>query len=744
MGWGNGDVIKFKGQSYGKLRRKYMEAKQLFEDPLFPPNDNSLGLGRQFTGRVQWKRPTELTESPRLFVEKASSKDVTQGRLGNCWLVAACAALTTVKELWKTVVPDYKLQEWDPTRPEQYAGIFHFRFWRTGKWVDVVIDDLLPVDAEGQLIFCHSTTQNEFWSALLEKAYAKLCGSYGALDGGNLCDALIDFTSGIGEMINLREGYTSLESKEKLRKQMLRRHDEHALMCCAISTNDSSLFETRTRTGLVIGHAYGITSVKEINVGTAGLMSIFKSGEKITLLRLRNPWGSKEWTGAFSDGVNQGASGGGDTNNTQLHSASTSRVGADESEDEDDEGSDIPNSKLRAFDNSSISLGSGPSTSGRSHAPAAASNIATNISPSYKNVKKYRNEFAYTQEQLLNMNSRSPEWVKIPKSEKEKLGLTFEDDGEFWIPYEDFAAEFTDLSVCQLVNTSIFSFRKTWSENNLFGQWTNPHRAGGCPNHDTFLRNPQYYFDVPKEGLELMIQIIQTDRRGVSENNDSARRAEYNSIGFHVMKVEDNREHRLHKMQKKAVTSDYCKTRSMFFQGNLDEGRYVVVPTTFEPGIATEFLMRVYSDAAIAVKELTHDYPEPHWMCTPFCSAPTCVTVITVEGASELKADNTYCIIKVEREQLRSPTVEGSYSPTWNLKGIFFRTDICKPIVVELWENRMLQRDHFLGNAVLTGAADNQMTSVKAPLVGRGQKQSERHPGEMKITFITYDDLNSA
>lgn len=105
-------------------------------------------------------------------MEKANSKDVTQGRLGNCWLVAACAALTTVKELWKTVVPDYKLQEWDPTRPEQYAGIFHFRFWRMGKWIDVVIDDQLPT-LDGQLIFCHSTTDNEFWSALLEKAYAK-------------------------------------------------------------------------------------------------------------------------------------------------------------------------------------------------------------------------------------------------------------------------------------------------------------------------------------------------------------------------------------------------------------------------------------------------------------------------------------------------------------------------------------------------------------------------------------------
>jgi hypothetical protein len=56
-----------------------------------------------------------------------------------------------------------------------YTGAFHFRFWIYGDWKDVVIDDYLPVGPDDNLIFSgNRETRNEFWCALLEKAYAKV------------------------------------------------------------------------------------------------------------------------------------------------------------------------------------------------------------------------------------------------------------------------------------------------------------------------------------------------------------------------------------------------------------------------------------------------------------------------------------------------------------------------------------------------------------------------------------------
>ena len=221
----------------------------------------------------------EIVDDPQLIVSGQSRFDVVQGALGDCWLLAATANLTLRDELFYRVVPP------DQSFTENYAGIFHFQFWRYGQWVDVVIDDKLPT-SDGELIYMHSDTKNEFWSALLEKAYAKLYGSYEALKGGSTSEAMEDFTGGLVEYFDVKD-----VPKEHLLAILVRGFQMGSLFGCSIDADPAEL-EAKTSTGLVRGHAYSVTSLQTVR-GPRG---------DTVLLRIRNPWGNEtEWNGPWSD-----------------------------------------------------------------------------------------------------------------------------------------------------------------------------------------------------------------------------------------------------------------------------------------------------------------------------------------------------------------------------------------------------------------------------------------------------------
>ncbi|XP_037072054.1 calpain-B-like [Pollicipes pollicipes] len=269
-------------QDFDKLRAQCQRSGRLFEDPEFPASDCSIFFSRTPPRPFQWKRPHEISDSPLFISSGASRFDVLQGELGDCWLLAAVANITLNKDLFAQVVPDG--QEID----DDYAGIFHFRFWQYGRWVDVVIDDRLPT-YHGQLAFMHSADNHEFWSALLEKAYAKLHGSYEALKGGTTCEAMEDFSGGVTEMYDIDK------APDNLFQVMLKANERKSLMSCSIEP-DPYVAEAEMPNGLIKGHAYSVTKACMADIETPRVHG------KIPMVRVRNPWGNEaEWKGAFSD-----------------------------------------------------------------------------------------------------------------------------------------------------------------------------------------------------------------------------------------------------------------------------------------------------------------------------------------------------------------------------------------------------------------------------------------------------------
>ncbi|XP_061013445.1 calpain-3 isoform X2 [Dama dama] len=274
----NFPIIGVKEKTFEQLHRKCLEKKVLFVDPEFPPDETSLFYSQKFPIQFIWKRPPEICENPRFIIGGANRTDICQGDLGDCWFLAAIACLTLNKRLLFRVIPH------DQSFTENYAGIFHFQFWRYGDWVDVVIDDCLPT-YNNQLVFTKSNHRNEFWSALLEKAYAKLHGSYEALKGGNTTEAMEDFTGGVTEFFEIKD------APRDMYKIMKKAIERGSLMGCSIDTIVPVQYETRMACGLVKGHAYSVTGLEE---------ALYK-GEKVKLVRLRNPWGQVEWNGSWSD-----------------------------------------------------------------------------------------------------------------------------------------------------------------------------------------------------------------------------------------------------------------------------------------------------------------------------------------------------------------------------------------------------------------------------------------------------------
>ena len=138
---------------------------------------------------------------------------------------------------------------------------YTLQFYKNGTWTKVVIDDRIPCNASGRVLYARSKDPNEIWVLLIEKAYAKIHHAYENLISGFMTSALADFTGGLPQTIKFDSD--KFESPEFLWQQLLQSRKSKHLMGAAFSVDKGQPVEKETDMGIIHGHAYGVLDARE-------------------------------------------------------------------------------------------------------------------------------------------------------------------------------------------------------------------------------------------------------------------------------------------------------------------------------------------------------------------------------------------------------------------------------------------------------------------------------------------------
>ena len=134
----------------------------------------------------QWLVATDALPQAPLFADGQVNFACNE-EIDDRWLADAYALIATRPELLSHVFASTGNMERD---------ILTLRLFKHGAWQAITIDTMLPCKADGTPLFCRASGGQVLWPSLLTKAMAKLHGSYAALSGGHVAEALVDLTAG--------------------------------------------------------------------------------------------------------------------------------------------------------------------------------------------------------------------------------------------------------------------------------------------------------------------------------------------------------------------------------------------------------------------------------------------------------------------------------------------------------------------------------------------------------------------
>ena len=274
------------------------EACRLWRDPDFGPAQGGCDpvADSHSSEDVRWLSLRELCGEPHrwpggrrsyLYAYERHAAEVDdfsqpalpiQGSVGNCYLLSAVAATMGDRSVRRDLI-DESLED---------AGIYGVSLYMRGRWRMVWVDSYFPCvpaapgSEEWRPLYARSNGDREAWLMVIEKAFAKLHGSYEALDGGQLACTLAMLTGGVAvtELLHSAPSAPARSSNE---------------LWSALGKALASGFvgagtplESEGLDGLVPGHAYAVQQRLEFG--------------RERLVLLRDPWGCAGWQGRWRPG----------------------------------------------------------------------------------------------------------------------------------------------------------------------------------------------------------------------------------------------------------------------------------------------------------------------------------------------------------------------------------------------------------------------------------------------------------
>nr|CAD7262787.1 unnamed protein product [Timema shepardi] len=210
---------------------------------------------------------------------------------------------------------------------------------------------------------------------------------------------------------------------------------------------------------------------------------------------------------------------------------------------------------------------------------------------------KLRNPTGPGEEYVGAWSRDSPDWDEVPPQEKERLAVVHLDN--------DTSRDEPSLH-----------HKNTWQMRLYQGAWQKGVSAGGCRNNpDTFHINPQLHLILS----EMEEVIISLNQHSIMEPK---------VIGFTAYSLPKNSTETtgksFFKKNKSLVNSQYTNSRQVSHRCQLEQGGYLVLPTTFEPGQESCFTLRVYSSKPLKLKILD---TQPSLLKSAIVKAPTTLDV---------------------------------------------------------------------------------------------------------------------